>query len=59
MEKVRLLKPHLNKKPGDILILSTIRAGWAIRTGKAELVEDTKPEQAPKNKAEKRPKKNK
>ena len=59
MEKIKLIQPLWNAKPGAILEVSKLQAEFAIRKGKAEAVPETKPEFAPENKAEKRPKKNK
>ena len=59
MEKIKLIQPLWNAKPGTVLEVSKIRAEFAIRKNKAVLVAETKPQFAPENKAEKRPKKNK
>ncbi len=63
MEKIKLLRPLWNRKAGDEMEVTKDAAAFALRKGYAEpipeQIESIKPQFAPQNKAELKPRKNK
>ena len=59
MAKIKLLQKLWRREKGEIVEVAEHLAQFAIRKLKAVLVEETKPQFAPENKAERKPRKNK
>lgn len=63
MEKIKLLRPLWNRKAGEIITVNEMSAAFALRKKYAEpvaeIIEPKKPQFAPENKAELKPRKNK